>query len=370
MKLVHIITSLEIGGAQAVLYDLITQLKKKGYQQTLIYLHDGPYHQRFTSEGIPLIQLRGIVTPFDPTAWYRLVAIMRRLKPDCIHTILWGANWLGRLAARLLGIYCVVSLHNNYDQNGTIRIFLDRLLSYKTAQIIAVSHEVKESFQRYCPAAELTVILNGIDVEKLEWKADHEEIKRSVLNLLPEHFVIGSVGRFHAVKRYPLLLQAFAQFKQNAPNARLLLVGAGQEEMKLRALAEQLKISQEVRWAIGEPAYRYYRLFDMFVLTSKKEGVSIALLEAMALGRCCVVTYHVADHPVLKNNHNGGVAQVQKATDLSAFLYDQYHNKKLRGAMGKAAQRKVQEHFSINRMIAAYEGVFKSHVRTTCIERR
>lgn len=370
MKLVHVITSLEIGGAQAVLFDLIIQLKKKGYEQTLIYLHDGPYKKRFAAEEILLIQLRGIVSSFDLVAWYRLIEILRKLKPDCIHTVLWGANWLGRLAARLLGIPCVVSLHNNYDQNGIIRNLIDRLVCYKTVRVIAVSQEVKESFQGHYSARESVIILNGIDVKALQRKADCEGIGRTELDLLPEHFVIGTVGRFHPVKRYSLLLRAFAQFHKRVPHARLLLVGAGQEEIRLRALADQLRIVHAVRWVIAEPAYRYYRLFDLFVLTSEKEGISIALLEAMALGRCCVVTYHVADHPVLKNNHNGGVAQVQKATDLSAFLYDQYHNKKLRGAMGKAAQRKVQEHFSINRMIAAYEGVFKSHVRTICMERR
>ncbi len=358
----HIISSLERGGAQAVLYDLVTHLKKRGYEQTVIYMHDGPYHARFAALGIAMHKIGGLFTTFDPICFARLVTLMRAEKPDCVHTVLWAANWLGRAAARLLSIPYVASLHNNYDQNGAVRVLLDQLVSYKSGALIAVSQEVKQSFVRAhettCP---VSVIPNGIDIHAVQAEVLSQKKTRAQLELAPDDFVIGSVGRFHSIKRYDFLLTAFAKVHTKHPQARLLLIGSGEQEAFLRAYADQLQIAPYVRWVSGQSAHGYYSFFDCFVLSSKKEGISIALLEAMSMGIVPIVTYHIAQHPVIENKCNGYVANAYKTTDLARKIVYCLTGQKSRLLMGKNAQRTVRDHFAVTAMIAAYDRMFRIH---------
>lgn len=357
-KIVHFITSLEMGGAQAVLYDLVTHLNTKQFEHHIIFIHDGPYRTMFEQTNIPIHQLTGLLSPYDPIAWHRLIIHLKKIAPHCLHTVLWSANWLGRMVAWWLGIRCVNTLHNNVDQNGTIRSLLDKFAPAPD-QLIAVSHEVEESYSQYHPlSCPITVIPNGIDIERIRHEAHKNKLSRADLGYTQEQTIIGSVGRFHPIKRYPLLLEAFALLHKENPDARLLLVGSGPQEKELRHKAYMLEIEQFTIFATNQRAYPYYPLMDLFVLCSEKEGISIALLEAMSYGVPPVVTYHSTQHSVITNEKNGHVAKTDKATVLAAVMHSYILNKTLRTKMGIAAQNTAQSHFSIDAMVAAYEKIF------------
>ncbi len=362
MKLVHIISSLEVGGAQAVLYDLVVHLKKRGHEQTIIYMHDGPYRERFQTIAIPLKQVTGIISVFDPICLLRLIILLRQLRPACVHTVLWAANWFCRLAARLLSISCVTSLHNNYDQNGTMRILLDQVMPYRSCALVAVSDEVKRSFNNaHATISNITVIPNGIDVIAISDRAHAQQKIREQLNLSPDDFVIGTVGRFHPVKRYPLLFDAFSLVHTQYPQTRLVVIGEGVQEQFLRVYAKSCNIDPFVRWVVGQPAYGYYRLFDCFVLASEKEGISIALLEAMSLGILPIVTYHNTQHPVITHGHNGYVAKSANATQFALSIGACITNNQYSTKMRQYAQQTVRERFAVRAMIAAYNRLFHVH---------
>lgn len=360
MHIVHIISSLERGGAQAVLYDLVQGFAKKGYEQSIIYIHDGPYKERFIVAGIPVFQIKGFLFPFDPIAIHHLSTLVQKIKPSLIHTVLWAANWMGRIVAKKLRIACIASLHNNYDQNGLVRNILDRLVPFSNDAIIAVSDEVKLSFYQWqktsCP---LMVIRNGIDNEALQCIVPYT---RESLGLHNGHFIIGSVGRFAPVKRYPLLLDAFAQIYNAYPHARLLLIGGGPQEKELRAQAQQLGIADVIRWVINMPAAPYYGLMDCFMLTSEREGISIALLEAMSCGVACVITYATKQHPVLSHNRNGIVVYPYNATLLFQNVAVLIENDSVRKQLAKEAQQTVKNYFNSHDMIAAYDRLFHAYI--------
>lgn len=359
MHIVHIISSLERGGAQAVLYDLVRGLAQEGYTQSIIYFHDGPYTKRFADAGIPLYRVQGFILSYDPLALYRLYIIIKRCKPSGIHTILWAANWMGRIVARWLRIPCIASLHNNYDQNGRVRNFLDRMISFSNQAIIAVSDEVKTSFYQFqkasCP---LIVIRNGIDYKGLQQISPYA---RTALALTADHFVIGSVGRFAPVKRYPLLLATFADLYRHYSSARLLIIGTGPEEKNLRALADNLGISHAICWVIDTPAAPYYGIMDCFMLTSEREGISIALLEAMSCGVACVTTYASLQHPVLENMRNGIVVSSHNATLLSRKVATLVTNVSLRKQLAYNAQHTVKNEFAVDSMVTAYDRMFRAY---------
>ena len=358
MKIVHSITSFERGGAQVVLEILVRALADQGHTQVIIYLYDGPYRQVFEQMGVPVYKVGGLISSFDPVSFYRLYHLIKEIKPDIIHSLLWATNFMVRAIARKLGIPCVLSLHNNLEQNGRVRNTLDRLVSYQSHRIVAVSSEVKDSFYAYQPGREaVDVIENGIDCELL---ARVQPLSREMFGLLPDHFVIGSVGRLVPLKRYPLLFDAFALLLKRCANVRLVIIGTGHQEKELRAYALTIGIDHALVWIINKPALPYYLLFDCFALTSAKEGISMALLEAMGLGIVPIVTYDTLTHPVISDMHNGIVAHGKNATGVADILERLWGDRELRKKLSGNAQRTIWSRFAKKRMIAAYLALFES----------
>lgn len=361
IKLVHFSSSLQIGGAEAILYDLITHLNKPPFKHVVITVHNGPYSERLRSQGIPVFQVRGLLFRYDFLFWIRLWLLLRRLRPDCLHTLLWSANVTGRIMGWLLGIPTVSAVHNNVDQDGRLRNMFDMLTMRLSKKIIAVSPGVADSLRtRWAGARSLEVIPNGINAQEILDQGERYKKSRYELGLADEHFVIGSVGRFHPIKRYDLLLESFAMVNLHQPLSRLVLVGAGPQEGALRARASKLGIEQDVIFVVGHEAYGYYSLFDCFVLTSDKEGISLALLEAMNFALPCVVTHQETHHPVLHNGYNGLMVEAGNGRLLAKALIRLIEDGCLRRRLGECARQTVAQSFTSERMVKAYADIFVS----------
>ncbi|MCL4229414.1 glycosyltransferase [Candidatus Dependentiae bacterium] len=361
MKLVHITSSLKVGGAETLLCDLLNGLSGKLFEHHVIFFHDGPIRARIESRGIKTYQVSGLVCMYDPFFWVRLWRCIRTIKPDGIHTLLWAATIAGRLVGATRGIPVVSVYHNNVDQNGAIRNSIDRFTAQLSTKIIAVSDEVADSISAHnmtIARRNVMVIRNGINCEKIESLAAHYQVKREDYGLSSEHFIIGSVGRWVSVKNYPLLLRAFALVQQHMKHARLFLVGQGPEEHTLRTLARQLGIYPSVYFVKANPAYGYYRLFDVFVQSSDKEGISMALLEAMCLQVPCVVTNRNLTHSVISHDLNGLVVPAGDVVRLSDVLLKISPDRKLRDRLADVAYTVLRRDFSDTHMLSQYQQIF------------
>jgi glycosyltransferase involved in cell wall biosynthesis len=360
--LVHIISNLGIGGAETVLYQLLCRLDMNQFDHKVIYFHDGPYVQKIRELGIPVYQVKGVVAPYDPLFLVRFFSLIKKLKPDCLHTVLWAANLLGRIAAWKYNLPLVQALHNNQDQNGGLRRFIDRFSPKVPGPIVAVSDGVGESVAAYTPWVNtqgMCVIKNGIDPLEVQERAALESVKREDLGLLPDHFVIGTVGRFEPVKNYSFLLTAFAVLYDKYRKERLVLVGQGSQEHFLRRRAYYLGIDEQVRFITGHPAYKYYGVFDCFVMTSYKEGLSMALLEAMSMGLPCIVTCSDVRHDVLVHEENGLVVPPGNPQLLADALDRLVQDEALRIRLGNAAKKTIEQCFTIDSMVNGYTKIYQ-----------
>lgn len=359
-----------MGGAEAVLCDLISSMDRNAFEHVVIYIHDGPHRECLASLGVAHYQVRGVVWPYDLIFFIQLLQRIKKIKPDCIHTLLWAANVAGRMAGKLLGIPVVSAWHNNLDQDGKIRNFLDRLTYGLAAKHIAVSQGVVESAERLgfnLNEDRVQVITNGINIPRIQALSRASPITRLDLGLSQDHFVIGSVGRFMPVKRYDLMLDAFALLHKHYPKVRLVLVGIGQQEELLRSQARELGVADAVTFIVGQPSGPYYPLFDCFSLGSDKEGVSIALLEAMSFGLPCIVTHTGQYHAVIEQGANGQFVPAGNAAALAEGWAKLIIDKDYAQRLGKFAYESVQLRFSSARMCSEYErvlrGVFDEQIK-------
>lgn len=360
-KIVHLISSLKIGGAESLLYDLIIGLGNEDYEHYVVYFHDGPNAQRLRDIGISLHHVQGLVCLYDPWFVSRLYTTIKTINPDLIHSALWAANFLGKFIARMLHIPIVCAVHLGVDLDGVIRNALDRINFNWATHVIAVSDGVEKSIRnkQWLHPEDVTVIPNGIDVDAIVQRTRQLLVTREDIGLSEEHFVIGSVGRFIPRKNYSLLVKSFAQVYKHNNAARLVLVGLGPQEQLLRALAEELRIAHAVIFVVGKSAYSYYPLFDCFVLSSEQEGLSIALLEAMSCALPCIVTASDQLHEVIEHNITGFLVDLDEYS-LTQQLITCVDNKMLCLHIGNEGQKMLKDKFNLISMIHAYRNVFKS----------
>lgn len=355
-RIVHIITSLKVGGAEALLVDFLSHPLAQHYDHAVIFFHDGPNKARLQEFAIPYFHISGLISCYDPLFFMRLYNAIKTLAPDCLHTWLWSANLAGRLIGRLLGIPVLNSVHSEADMNGVFRNTLDQYTCQYAQRTIAVSYGVAQTLQTSCAIDpnNLLVIKNGINAEGVISKSKRVIITRESLGIDATHFVIGSVGRFIACKNYTLLLEAFALLYHQTQAVHLILVGSGPEKKNLHEHAYKLGIAQNISFIEGQSSYGYYPLFNCFVQTSLKEGISIALLEAMSCSLPVIVTTQQKAHEVITHDHNGILVPSYEPEILSYTIIELMKNRQKARVLGQHAYQTIITDFSLSFMIHAY----------------
>lgn len=371
MNVLHLITSLKVGGAERALCNLLEVLSVRDMKHHVAYFYDGPCRQTLEALSIPCYQIQGVASCYDPVAIIRLCKVIRALKPDVIHTSLWSANIIGRILGSMMSIPVISDLHGNCNDEGRFRNIFDRATAHLTYRTVAVAQTVQESYQKTIISSirqkkrqeqtksRLIVIHNGIDVRALEHFAQPNHQK---LSLPPTSFVIGSVGRLEPIKSYDLLIRAFHKaFREltKTYDVCLVLIGDGSEMSKLKHMASNLGLDKQVMFTGFEAnPYPYYQLFDCFALSSQSEGLSIALLEAMAFGLPIITTHGDQHHDVITDQINGILVPVNNIELYAQAILKLYKNPSLRRAQGERNRCLVRDKFSISSVGSAYEGLF------------
>lgn len=361
-KIVHLISSLKVGGAESLLYDLIMGLGSDNYEHQVICFHKGRNAERLQAAGIPVYHIQGLIGMYDPIFFWRLWRSISRLRPDVIHTSLWAANFAGRIIGYWMGIPTVSVIHLGVDLDGKLRNNLDRFTFNLATKIVAVSDGVAQSMHQQfssLSSQKIKVIKNGINKEVVAKRAFEQKVSRQSIGLEEGHFVFGAVGRFIERKKFDILIESFALVYQHHSSARLVLVGLGAQESLLRKKAAQHGLDKEVIFVVGQSAYGYYPLFDSFVLPSSQEGLSIALLEALCCNLPCIVTSTNHEHEVIKNGYNGWVVEPDNLQELSKALTQLLLDKEATISMGNNAAKTINDHFSFNNMLDAYKREFE-----------
>lgn len=356
-NIVHIITSLKMGGAESLMVDFLSHPDAQRYHHRVLFFYDGPNRLRLEEQGITCYHIKGLFHTYDPVFLIRLYALVKSLNPDCIHTWLWSANCIGRIIAKFLKIPVINSFHSEVTQDGTLRNSIDYYSAHCADRIVAVSYGVAQSLlqkNKTTISHKLTIIKNGIDAHKIQETSKQIALQRSALDLSPEHYVIGSVGRWTYCKNYSFLINLFYHIAQNHDHARLLLVGSGEEKDNLQSQVQELGITTKVLFIEGKRALGYYPLMDCFIQTTFKEGISIALLEAMSCSLPCVVVQNSSDHDVLVDEENGILIATHSIDVSSSALQRLMHNASYAHKLARNGYQTMQKDFELTTMIHTY----------------
>lgn len=357
--IVHFISSLHRGGAETVTLNLARELQQRGWEQTVLYIHEGPMLQELHKLGIPCQQITAPGLYLNPLMWYRLVRAVRTLQPQLISTALWAANFMGRIVGWLLGIPTVASLHAVAEHEGKVRTTIDRLMPITATKTVAVSRSIAASLvaARARGAERIMVISNGIDIAQFQAAATRAP---SIPFERSEHdIIIGAVGRLVPVKNFDLLIRVFARLADEFTDLKLLIIGTGPEEERLRALIAQQRCAARITLISGQLAAPYYQYFDMFVQPSAYEGLSLALLEALASRLPVIVTGSDGQHEVVIPRVHGLVIAPNDTDVLEQALREYVGDPTAARELGEAGYQEVMRSYTFTRMIDAYEQLFR-----------
>ncbi|MCB9493724.1 MAG: glycosyltransferase [Epsilonproteobacteria bacterium] len=370
MRILHIITSLRIGGAEQALYNYLSAAQKSDMVHHVAFFHDGPLNKKIQSLGIQTTHIRGVLHRYDPFLLIRLIRLIKIFQPNVIHSSLWSANIISRIAAKILAIPLICDLHGKCTHEGRMRNILDRATCSFACSHVAVSQEIKKLYQRHIIPAQyasshtadtVIVIRNSINVDQIRQQAHNKALKRSDIGLDEHDYVIGSIGRLESIKSYDVLLKAFAAIKQIATKPlKLCLVGDGSERNNLETLAQNLNLKHRVLFVgMRNDAYRFYPLFDCFALSSQSEGISIALLEALAFGLPIVTTHAYKTHEIITHGINGMLCPINNLRLITKHLSTLYTNDDIRKTMSKRNYRYAQKTFNIENIVKQYHKAFE-----------
>jgi len=380
VKILHIITSLKIGGAESALCNLLEKFKeKKGDEHFVAYFHYGPNVLKIKKLGFKIFQIKGLFCLYDPVFYFRLKKLAKTIQPDVIHSALWSANFFSRLIAKRLKIPIICDLHSNFSFDGNLRAWLEKFTVSWADKYVAVSTLAKNGFKRaviekvgYAQKqkeieSKTLLIQNGIDVERVRNNALSKKLERKEFGIGGGDFVIGAVGRLDLIKSYDVLIRSFYVFINKIQSeksklnrdVKLCIVGDGSQREELKILVQRLGILNRVIF-VGQrvDAHRFYPLFDCFVLSSESEGLSIALLEALCFGLPIITTNRGLRHDVIVDRQNGFLVSVKDEEALTRAMLGLYSNPALVSNMSKANLKLVKEKFDIDRVKDAYESLY------------
>jgi glycosyltransferase involved in cell wall biosynthesis len=349
-----------VGGAEQQAILLAKGLRRRGWSVSMVALSGsgGDAAAELEDAGVQFLSLRMRKGLADPRGWIRFNRWLRRERPDVLHAHLPHAAWLARWSRLAAPVPLVVDTLHSSSTGARGRHFgyscSRRLADHVTAvsEAAATAHlsagMVNES--------ELSVVWNGIDVHRWQPDAQVRWEAREELGV-KDDFLWLAVGRLEGVKDYPCLLRAMARTPQRS---RLLILGAGPQEGRLKELAEWLGLKQRVHFAGFEPnVLRWMRAADGFVLSSRYEGLPMVLLEAGACGVPVVATDVPGTREVVVNGETGWLSPAGDAEELAKTMTKLMHMApEARHAMAEGARKHVGRNFSLEATLDRWERLY------------
>lgn len=358
-----IIDSLKVGGAQKLVSVYAASASAHGLSPVVITLREDnapSILDPIRLSGIQVIALHAS-TIFNIRRIWRLANILKDEKVDIVQTHLIYSNILGSLAARLAKIPMIATLHSTTarrDLKSWIFKRVENFLLRKFAtRIVAVGQVVADFNKDHYGYRRIDVIPNGIPKPEIPQPGERDRLRQEVTGNGSDSIII-TVGRFSSAKGYDDMIEAFNMLRMRDTKSKLLMVGSGGTVNSIRDKIENLQLTQSVILA-GErdDVHHLLALSDVYVSSSHREGLPLAVLEAMMAGLPIVAT-SVGDIPNVVTEETGVVVPPHRPELLAAAIEDILKNPKKRAAMGKAAHRRVMNEYSLEAWMKRHIGLY------------
>lgn len=361
IPVVIIVNDFLYGGAQKVVIDTIRLMDRTLYKPHIVTLREFPDRKDLYSDiptDVPVYRLN-FHNIRDIGEWYTCFKTCRDIRPRVVVSHLFFSNTVARVLKLFLGFQVIAVEHNTYDKKTRMQILVDRLLSYVTFKIVCVSQTVAEFTQKQQSITpdKFMVIHNGIRTEEIQKKiqqVDKTDVRSSLHIGLHDHVAI-NIARLTPQKDHALLIEGFAGFVTQHPDWHLFIFGEGSEYDDLVKLIVNYNLERNVHlMGITDRIVNYLAISDCLVSASRIEGLSIAYLEALAVGVPIVATRTAGTDEIVISGYNGFFIEERNALSVTRAL-EQFVSTK--PDVMKANARESSKKFDAYAMVQKYQAL-------------
>jgi len=309
IRILRVIARLNVGGPAIHVTLLTAALGPPAFESTLVCGQIAPGEgdmaylaaaRRVTP--VVILELGRELSPLrDVVTLFKLWRLMRRLRPDVVHTHTAKAGIVGRAAARLAGVPVVVHTYHGHVLRGyfgprktQLFLWLERFAARLSDRLITISPALRDELARtfrVAPPEKFAVVPLGLDLAPFAATARHTGEFRTAWGIPPGAPLIGIVGRLVPIKNHELFLAMARRVLETQPGARFAIVGDGERRAALEQQAEALGLREAVVWTGWQrDLHPVYSDLDALVISSDNEGTPVSIIEALAAGAPVVAT--------------------------------------------------------------------------------
>ncbi|MBI5796265.1 MAG: glycosyltransferase family 4 protein [Planctomycetes bacterium] len=377
IRVLHVITRLERGGAPAVLLEVLRRCDTSQFEHhiaTGLALEPEKDMIAFARDmGFQVFVIPALIRDIHPFldiyALLRLYFLILRGRYDIVHCHTSKGGFIGRLAARLANVKCIIySPHGDIFEGyfGKIKtrffIWLERFSARFTDKIITLT---KSGIEPYIKAgigqkSQFDYIYNGVDIESLRKRKVDRIQKRQELGIENEYFLIVTAGRLVPVKGQTYLISALAQVITKIPNIRLVFLGDGELRGELSGQVKTLGLEKQVLFlGMRSDVPEIISCGDLFVLPSVNEGFGVVLLEAMVM-KCPIVATNVGGVPeVVLDGETGILVPSGDPVQLAEGIVRLLRDRALAAQMAESGYQRLKTCFDIRETVAKTENLYR-----------
>jgi glycosyltransferase involved in cell wall biosynthesis len=364
LSIMHVAAPAHFGGLESVIRELSAGLVKRGHTVRVALVlspgdHSHPLARALDAEGVETLPV--YVGDSDYRGERRAIrALCQHYRPDVLHTHGYRCDVVDGGVGRAAGIPIISTCHGFIESNwrGRVHQWLQRRALQKFDAVVAVSEGIRERLLHAgVNPRRVRVLPNALTAAR---EAATREEARKLLRL-PDEPLIGWVGRISLEKGPDVALEAFAQLEER--DACLVFIGTGRDATRLKHRAQMLGISDRIIWCGAVPdASRFFRAFDVFLLSSRTEGIPMVLLEAMD-AQVPIVATRVGGVPEILDSQSAFLVESEDVEGLAAALASALGNPELARAKSDRAHQRVRERFAIEPWLSSYESVYQRIVQ-------
>ncbi len=364
-RILHIIQSLGNGGCENMLLRTLPLLADE-FEHHIITLREfGELAPRFIEKGISVTTIHQIGF-FDISGYRRLLLETNRFNPDTVITYLFHADMIGRFfLQKKISIPIIPFLRTTYNHpRYFIARLFEKITKHRVKQYLANSEAVKDFYVKKIGVQpeKITVIPNGIDTEYFDSILPNPNLRASP-GIAPHDFVIICVANFHINKGHRYLLEAFESLFPKFRHAKLLLIGDGSKRKNLERQINAYQAKHSILF-LGRrtDVPQLLKISDCFVLPTLFEGMSNALIEAMATGLPVITTDIPENRELIEHEKTGIFVQPKDSHALTKAIEQLLDSPEKCETLGKNAKYDIRRRFDINTSISKFNNFLNSFI--------
>lgn len=363
-KIVYIINSTDVGGAENIFFNVVKELSKKDI--VIISLTcQGYYGKELKNKGFTVYSINMKKNIFILFQIFKLFFLINIHRPEIVHTWLYHSNLIGGIIAKLSRVKKIYwSIHHDYEYSNMLMMIEMKLLSVLSHlipnKIIYCSYSSKENhIKNGYSQFESSIIENGICLSKFKSDSILRTKIRAKLKIKNDCFLLGNISRYHPLKDHDTLLKSLTYLKLKSKSFRCILIGNGLTEKNIDLVKkiEKYNLSKEIiLYGSSNKIHQLINAFDLYILSSKSESFPVTLLESMASGVPCIST-NVGDAKNIIGN-SGWIVNPKDHYELGNCIAKIIDKRDLLQEKSKLSKERVKEFFSLERMNYRYKKLY------------